>query len=421
MTAELRRVLDVATEHTLGGVLSGAGILSKSGSGVLLLGTTGSFSGTVSVLAGTARLTADNALGTAGISVAAGATLDLNGRAFSNALTLAEGAFLTGSGTLSAGSGTLDVSTIPLPEGVVLGVATGGTLNFGDRVFSGNVTYSGGSIVGSNFTGNLVVTGTGITLGAGIGAGTVQLGVGASAIIGSGFTRDITFGGGTLGGLSTAGYTGTVTVTSGATLNVDGYLPIDTVYGNIQVESGSALTGSATFMGAVSVGGTLAPGNSPGLMAYEDGLALGSTSVTEWEFTSAVESYADEFFFEVGRGNDYDAIDINGGTLAIAAGAQLTIVAPEGFAYEDPFWSAQRTFQFVRLGEDVAITGQLRFANNTTQLGLDAGRWNILGSNGVDSGVFLQWTPVPEPSTYGLAIGLLALAVAAVRRKRARE
>jgi len=411
-------VLDVASEHTLGGVLSGAGTLSKSGSGVLLLGTSGSFSGTVSILTGTARLTANNALGSAGISVAAGATLDLNGQSFSNALTLAEGAILAGSGTLSAGSGTLDVSTIALPEGVALAVTSGGTLNFGNRVFGGNVTYSGGSIVGTNFTGNLVVTGTGITLGSGIGAGTVLIGAGASAAIESGFSRDISFSGGTLGGLSTPGYTGTVTVTSGAALNVDAFQPIETVYGNIQVESGSTLTGSATFMGPVSVAGLLAPGNSPGLMAYEDGLSLGSASVTEWEFTSVVESYSDEFSFEVGRGNDYDAIDINDGTLAIAAGAQLTIVAPVGFAYEDPFWSEQRVFQFVRLEEGGAITGQFRFGNQTTQLSLDAGSWNILGSNGVDSGVYLQWTPVPEPSTYGLILGGLALAGAAVRRRR---
>lgn len=411
-------VLDVASEHTLGGVLSGAGTLSKSGSGVLLLGTSGSFSGTVSILTGTARLTANNALGSAGISVAAGATLDLNGQSFSNALTLAEGAILAGSGTLSAGSGTLDVSTIALPEGVALAVTSGGTLNFGNRVFGGNVTYSGGSIVGTNFTGNLVVTGTGITLGSGIGAGTVLIGAGASAAIESGFSRDISFSGGTLGGLSTPGYTGTVTVTSGAALNVDAFQPIETVYGNIQVESGSTLTGSATFMGPVSVAGLLAPGNSPGLMAYEDGLSLGSASVTEWEFTSVVESYSDEFSFEVGRGNDYDAIDINDGTLAIAAGAQLAIVAPVGFAYEDPFWSEQRVFQFVRLEEGAAITGQFRFGNQTTQLSLDAGSWNILGSNGVDSGVYLQWTPVPEPSTYGLILGGLALAGAAVRRRR---
>ena len=33
-------------------------------------------------------------------------------------------------------------------------------------------------------------------------------------------------------------------------------------------------------------------------------------------------------------------------------------------------------------------------------------------------GVFLQWTPVPEPSTYGLFLGAMALAGAAVRRKR---
>lgn len=410
-------VLDVAAEHTLGGVLSGSGTLTKSGAGLLLLGTSGTFSGTFSVAAGTARLTADNALGTGGISVASGATLDLNGRLFSNVLTLAQGAILTGSGTLAAGSGTLDVSTIEIPSGVTLAVSSGGTLSFGSRSYAGDVAYSGGSVTGANFTGNLVVTGTGVQLGNGIAAGTVKLGAGASASIGSGFARDILFEGGALGGLSTAGYTGTITVGANSTLDVDGALPIDTVYGDIQVQSGSTLKGGATFMGSVSVSGNLAPGNSPGEMIYQSGLALGSSSVTEWEFTTAVEGYVDAFELQVGRGADYDALTVEGGTLAIAAGAQLAIAAPAGYAYDAEFWASTRLFQFAAIGETASITGQFVFANQTTQLTLDAGRWNILGTDGVDPGVYLQWTPVPEPSTYGIILGALALAGAAVRRR----
>ena len=413
--------LDVASEHAIGGALTGAGTLTKSGAGLLLLGTSGGFFGTMNVLAGTARLTADNALGTAGISVAAGATLDLNGRSFSNLLTLAEGSFLVGTGSLVAGSGTLDLSTVELPAEVTISVATGGTLNFGSREYSGNVLYAGGSVVGANFTGNLVVSGTGVQLGAGIGAGTVKIGSGASAVVSAGFTRDILFEGGALGGLSTAGYAGTVTVGAGATLDVDAYQPIDTIYGNIQVQAGSTLAGSGTFAGSVSVSGTLAPGNSPGLMAYEDGLSLGAASVTQWEFdASTVELYVDEFSLQTGRGDGFDAIDITGGTLSIAPGAQLSIVAPTSYDYDAAFWTTTRLFHFVSLGENTNITGQFVFANGTTRLGLTAGRWDILGTNGTDSGVFLQWTPVPEPSTYGLLLGGLALAGAVARRKSRR-
>lgn len=411
-------LLDVAGEHALSGALSGAGTLGKSGSGLLLLGTSGGFSGTVNVLAGTARLTADNALGTAGIVVSAGATLDLNGRAFSSALSLAEGAFLVGSGTLAATTGTLDVSTIDLPAGVSLSVGPGATLAFGSRAFSGDVSFSGGSVTGANFTGNLVVAGLDVQLGSGIGSGTVKLGAGASAVIGDGFSRDIRFEGGSLGGLGTDGYTGTVTVGAGATLDVDGYLPTDIVRANLAVEAGSALKGSATFEGTVSVAGTLAPGNSPGLMTYEQGLSLGAVSVTEWEFTSTVEAYADELDLQVGRGNDYDAIDLTGGALQVAAGAQLAIVAPENYAYDAEFWAQSRVFQFVSLAEGTSLAGQFRFANNTTSLLAGPGRWDILGSQDGAQGVYLSWTPVPEPSTYGLGLAGLALAVAAWRRRR---
>jgi hypothetical protein len=273
--------------------------------------------------------------------------------------------------------------------------------------------------VGAYFTGNLVVSGTGVQLGAGIGAGTVKLGSGASAVISAGFTRDILFEGGTLGGLSTAGYTGTVTVGAGATLDVDAYQPIDMIYGNIQVQAGSTLAGSGTFAGAVSVGGVLAPGNSPGLMTYEDGLSLGSASVTQWEFDAeAVEQYVDAWDLETGRGIGFDAIDVTGGVMSIAAGAKLAIVAPENYAYDAAFWSELRLFQFAAIGENAGITGNFVFANDTTRLSLDGGRWDILGSNGTESGVFLQWTPVPEPSTYGMVLGALALAGAVVRRRR---
>lgn len=85
--------------------LTGSGALTKTGSGTLVLGNSMNFSGSVAINNGTLRHTANNVLGdNVPVSIAAGATLDLNG--FNDTI----GPLSFTGGTASSGAGTLTMN-----------------------------------------------------------------------------------------------------------------------------------------------------------------------------------------------------------------------------------------------------------------------------------------------------------------------
>ncbi|WP_333679962.1 autotransporter-associated beta strand repeat-containing protein [Dyella sp.] len=118
-------VSNAATTLTFSGIASGAGGLTKTGAGTLVLSGTNSLTGGTNVSAGTLRTGSANALPTSGMSVQAGATLDLNG--FNNTVT-----GLGGNGNVTLGTGTLTINGFY--AGTFDGVISG----------SGGVTRTGG-------------------------------------------------------------------------------------------------------------------------------------------------------------------------------------------------------------------------------------------------------------------------------------
>ena len=75
----------------------------------------------------------------------------------------------------------------------------------------------------------------------------------------------------------------------------------------------------------------------------------------------------------------------------------------------------------------LGVTTNIANLNLTTINWLDSGS-NLfstaggsftLSQNGED--VMLNFSPIPEPSTYGIALGAMALALAAVRRQRRKK
>lgn len=104
---------------TISGAINNTGGLTKTGAGVLLLSGNNGYTGATTISAGTLRLGADNRIASqSAISIASGATLDMNN--FSDTLGT-----LTGSGNISLGSGTLTTSV------------------GADTTFSGSITGSG--------------------------------------------------------------------------------------------------------------------------------------------------------------------------------------------------------------------------------------------------------------------------------------
>lgn len=212
-------------------------------------------------------------------------------------------------------------------------------------------------------------------------------------------------------------YTGSTTVGSGL-LSVNGTLTTSTV----TVENTGVLGGSGTIGGAATIqaGGTLSPGNSPGVLTFTNGLTLASGSSVIWELTANTDS-PDQ------RGVTYDGINVTGGNLTIDSNVALNL----SFTYSgsivlwsDPFWSTNHTWTLISFTSDGLVqtpseiiaalyvgtdsAGKL-LADVRTGYGFSVSRD---GNN-----VMLNYTAVPEPSTYALfGLGGLLLLVAFRRR-----
>jgi autotransporter-associated beta strand protein len=189
---------------TFSGVISGNGPVSlvKNGPNTQTLRGANTYTGATRVYAGTLRAGAVNTLPSAGdVSLASGATLDLNG--FNQSIsTLSD--LNGGGGTVTLGSATLTVGTQnrgSLFHGVLSGIgggltlAGGGANLFGSNTYTGTTTVQAGvlAVFGSQAASPVVVTGTGRLTGTGTvgpvtvtGNGSVSVGGGGSGVLSAG-------------------------------------------------------------------------------------------------------------------------------------------------------------------------------------------------------------------------------------------
>ena len=267
---------------------------------------------------------------------------------------------------------------------------------------------------------------------------TLAVGAGSSVnLAGSSTAATIAFSGGSLTGAQA--FTGTLAVSDGATLATDG-----TVGGTVNLASGTTLSGNGTFTGAVNAGygSILAPGSSPGLTTYDE-LNLTSGSVIQLEFFSTTENIA-----SVGRG--YDAIaaetlnfgtagDVGGGTILLQLAtlanwsdsvsnwnAANGITPLEGSSLIFGPGDLQHDFTIARFNDSDRALLLSEGLNITSWFTIDADLYEGTGVSSFQIFAFqgdtteweLKLRAIPEPSTYGLILGALALAGAAVRRRR---
>jgi autotransporter-associated beta strand protein len=287
-------VSNAAETLTISGALSGAGGVTASGSGKLILSGANTFSGATTINAGTVSIAADNGLGTApGGNTAGQLTFGGGTLATTATFTLA-----TTRGIAFTSTGTIDV-------------ASGTTLTYG------GVAAGAGGLTKTN-SGTLTLSATNTFTGATtINAGTVSIAkdTNLGAVPGSATPGQLTFGGGTLA--ATANFTMNakrgVAFNSTATIDVASAATL-TIAGIVAGSSGLTETNSGTLVlsGANTYGGTT--NISAGTLALGVANAVPSTSAVTATGTFDLAGFADTIGSLAG-----------GGTVTNSGGADATL------------------------------------------------------------------------------------------------
>jgi hypothetical protein len=187
---------------------------------------------------------------------------------------------------------------------------------------------------------------------------------------------------------------GTINIGSGSAatfsngLSSAGSIIVDgTLTGATMIATGGVLSGSGTMASAVTIAGTLAIGNSPGTMTFENDLTLDLNSTSIFEING----------FGAGQ---FDLAQGGVGTQAVTFGGALSLVFANGFSTT----GSVKIFDFESYSGSFANIGSIGLADGYTAT------FNEL--NGIV-------TVVPEPSTYALlALSAAGLAAHVVRRRR---
>jgi autotransporter-associated beta strand protein len=433
-----------ATGITLGyagaGETSGRGF-TMSSSATLEAAGTGALAFTSAAKVAFANSTVTRALTLDGTSTAAnsfGAGLSVGGTLDADKINLvvkngvgtwiiANGETLKSTALIDVNGGYLGLAAGVLPSAGRVDLATGTTL----RLESGNTDDLGSRIqldAGAavtlaatsdvSFATSLAVAGAGSAAVTKTGAGKLTLAADNTAIAG-GFTvaqgtLDVTH----VLGLGTA----SATVTGGR-------LDVNAVVANtVNVASGGALGGTGSVATAsVASGATLAPGNSAGQLTVGS-LVLAGNSTFEWQVQNATNATTGYDRLVVTGNLDLRQASLNNKinlrlVSLLGAGDGNTLGNPLNF--DPPGIAAQPTvFQFATVGGVLLNSGEnisdvfqfdltdFRYSNGSLS---NAGLWSIDWNVGTGA---ITLTAVPEPSTYGFAMGALALAAAAIRRRR---
>lgn len=172
---------------------------------------------------------------------------------------------------------------------------------------------------------------------------------------------------------------------------------------SVTVSFGATLGGGGTINGATTIQGIHAPGFSPGVQNFTNGLAYAATSTFQWEFVGDTLSVA---------GTDYDFVSVSGGNLTLDAGATMALFG-SNVDYSQTEWASARNFTVIDFSGAGTSSGNFQLDTSAAGSFASFGSWSSQNTGG---DIVLSWTPVPEPSSAILATVLSALLCA--RRKR---
>jgi len=215
--------------------------------------------------------------------------------------------------------------------------------------------------------------------------------------------------GGIIAATNTALGTGTVTI-NGGTLGVKNNATIANAlaFG----PAGATLGGNAIFTTPITVGAnvTLAPGNSPGILSFTNGLTLAAGGTLSLDIVDLSRA----------AGVGYDTVNVTGGTLDLTATTAnpFTIQINSLSALSNTLGAlttdSSTAVSLTILQAPGAITGLIGDGTSgVSNLVLDTtnfsayqgGTFSLSLGGASNSALLLNFTPVPEPSTYAL-IGL---------------
>ncbi len=288
---------------------------------------------------------------------------------------------------------------------------------------SGN-TLTGGTWIAANNPGTLEFVGAANTIATN-GAGTTIILSGSGSNIYSGSSvlpleQTLTTNDGTLEVLAGRGYAATNPIVNNGTIQIGGGTFSTSA---LTDNSGSSLTGSGTFSvtGGVTIGtgATVSPGYaSPnsyiGLLSFNT-LTLGSGGAYTFDVANATGV----------AGTDFDSVSVSGPlTITSTPGSPFTIgiesINPGSGTPGMSNFNTSLGYQWTLVAA-TSISGfsASDFVINTSAFANSPGIGNFfLTQSGSD--ILLNFTPVPEPSTWALmAAGIAAAGYAGWRRRRA--
>jgi autotransporter-associated beta strand protein len=354
-----------------------------------------------------------------GMNTYTGGTFVRGGRlelANATATLAAEGALVVNGGTVDIGANSLTVAAVTLNAGAITGtsgVLTAASLlveNEASVVLGVNTMSAGGfvkrgtgtlHIQGSvNFAeGTIIESGTVACEGQPF-AGPIQIS-GNSSLTGGIYTGEIY-------AQNTGQLSGTIT-SSGGLFTIGAHLELN----NLVIEGGLSAINTQFGGTAISIQGSHTMMDWFGVTGFSGGVNYGRTAHVDWYVSGDPTSgYVDGTTAEE-RGNFFGAIDVAGLGLNIEDGAALQVHF--NGAKNSAFWMDAHAFKIAGLFAGGSITGLFALEADASSI---AGTWEQQVISG--DGLYLTWTPspvaVPEPSTYGLCVGALALAIGCRRR-----